>query len=72
MKNKKLPPITEKRIKLVPIEAAVDEFGNPFIKKKSISINVFFCPVCHAVMNGDYMYYCDKCGQQIKWPEEEG
>lgn len=28
------------------------------------------CPVCKAGAN-DNMYYCDECGQALKWTEEE-
>lgn len=30
-------------------------------------INYCICPRCYAALNREYILYCDRCGQSLKW-----
>lgn len=66
MKDVELSPKIIKRPRLVLDKATIDEFGHPFIHRGRVVEDVYYCPCCGKRMEGDYMHYCDNCGQKIK------
>ena len=66
-----MPPKTAiaKRRKITKIEAFLYRILLPVNKVLSFSSGESnpICPRCDCTVEGEYMYFCNRCGQRLRW-----
>lgn len=56
-----------KRRELLLIKRSIEKTLPKLVHEHTIDWDWCYCPNCYAILDREYMQYCDFCGQALSW-----